>query len=483
MIPKLACLPLMLILAGCISVGPNYQPPEPASPLQWKNAALLAATPQAATPSSSLAELARWWQAFNDPGLDRLIATTLAQNLDLKSAQAKLREARARAAIADAALYPSVTAEAGAKRSESGSDANPSKTFSAGLDASWELDIFGANRRASEAAVATASATQASLRDTQVSLIAEVANAYISLRTLEARYAAAQSSLASQQETRDLTRWRWQAGLVSELDFIQAESTLAQTRAKLPAFDIQLESARNQLTVLLGVQPSALPDLLAGSGKIPDFSNVADMPLPLDTLRQRPDIRVAERNLAAQTAQVGAAEAARYPTVNLSGTLSLQSDQLGRLLRADSLINSLAASLTAPIFDAGRIRANIAVQNAVLDQTLATYQKTVLQALADVENALMALAKTEARRADLRTAASTAEAADSMARQRYAAGLVDYLTVLDAQRTLLTVQDSLRSAEGDRASALVQLYKALGGGWSSTTNTVTLNQAGEARHD
>ncbi len=478
MIPKFACLSLALILAGCISVGPIYQPPAPTAPQQWKNASLLANTP-----SASHTELARWWQSFNDPVLDRLIAMTLAQNLDLKSAQAKLREARARAAMTDAALYPSVTANAGAKRSETGNDANPSKSFSAGLDASWELDIFGANRRTSEATAATASATEASLRDTEVSLIAEVVNVYISLRTLEARYAVASNSLVSQQETRDLTRWRWQAGLVSELDFIQAESTLAQTRAKLPALDIELESTRNQLTVLLGVQPAGLPDLLAGAGKIPDFSSIANTPVPLDTLSQRPDIRVAERNLAAQTAQVGTAEAARYPSLTLGGAISLQSDQLSRLLRADSLINSLAANLTAPIFDAGRIRQNIAVQNAVLDQTLATYQKTVLQALSDVENALMALAKTEARRADLRAATSSAEAADSMARQRYSAGLVDYLTVLETQRTLFSTQDSLRSAEGDRASALVQLYKALGGGWSSATDSVTFNQAGEARHD
>ncbi|MDR3412768.1 MAG: efflux transporter outer membrane subunit [Formivibrio sp.] len=479
MTPKLACLPLILMLAGCISVGPHYEQPTAATPAQWKNAALIPSSTSAST-----TDLAHWWQAFNDPVLDRLITTTLAQNLDLKSAQAKLRESRSRAAMTDAALYPSVTANAGAKRSEAHTDANPTKSFNAGLDASWELDIFGANRRASEAAIATVSATQASLHDTEVSLIAEVANVYISLRTLEARYAAAQSSLVSQQETLDLTRWRWQAGLVSELDYIQAESTLAQTRAKLPSLDVQLESARNQLTVLLGVQPAALPDLLAGTGQIPDFSNVTALPIPLDTLRQRPDIRVAERNLAAQTAQVGAAEAARYPTIDLSGTIGLQSAQLGQLLRADSLINSLAASLTAPIFDAGKIRSNIAVQNAVLDQTMATYQKTVLQALADVENALMALAKTEARRTDLRAASAAAETAQTMAQQNYAAGLTDYLTVLDTQRTLLSVQDSLRSAEGDRASALVQLYKALGGGWTSATaEAVTLNQAGEARHD
>lgn len=473
---KLACLPLALILAGCISVGPQYRPPAPDTPAQWKN------TASATSPSVSV-DLARWWQSLNDPVLDRLIQTALAQNLDLKSTQAKLRQARAKARMTDAALYPSVTGSAGAKRSESGNDANPSKSYSAGLDASWELDIFGANRSASEGAAATISAQEATLRDTQVSLIAEVANAYISLRTLEARYAVAQTNLASQQETRDLTRWRWQAGLVSELDFIQAESTLAQTRAKLPALETELESTRNQLAVLLGLQPAALPKLLAGPGKIPDFTEVASIPVPLDTLRQRPDIRVAERNLAAQSAEINVAEAARYPSLALSGAISLQSGQLGQLLRADSLINSLAASLSAPIFDAGRIRANIDVQNALFDQLLATYEKTVLQALADVENALMALTMSDARRAELQTANQAAGQAESMARQRYAAGLVDYATVLEAQRTLLSVQDSLTSVEGERANALVQLYKALGGGWSASDTIVALNQAGEARHD
>lgn len=474
---KLACLPLALILAGCITVGPQYRPPAPDTPAQWKNAV-------SPPPANVAVDLAHWWQSLDDPILDRLIETALKQNLDLKSTQAKLRQARAKARIADAALYPSLSGSANAKRSESGNDANPSKSFSMGLDASWELDIFGANRKASEGAMATISAQEATLGDTQVSLVAEVANTYVSLRTLQARHAVAQTNLASQQETRDLTRWRWQAGLASELDFIQAESTLAQTRAKLPALDAELENTRNQLAVLLGLQPAALASLLDDNGKLPDYNRVAAIALPLDTLRQRPDIRAAERNLAAQAAEINIAEAARYPTLNLSGTVSLQSGQLGQLLRADSLVNSLAAGLSAPIFNAGRIRANIDVQNAVYEQLLASYEKTVLQALADMENALTALATTDIRRQELLTASQAAEAADGMARQRYASGLVDYATVLETQRTLLSVQDSLKSVEGERIKALIQLYKALGGGWSATDISVAQhNQAGEARHD
>lgn len=449
-------LALAAALSGCAAVGPDYRPPEPAAPAQWKNSAQLPDAGRKADP-------ARWWQSFDDPQLELLIDLALAQNHDLKSAQAQLREARARANLADAALYPQLTLNAGANRSESGGKGKPNYSHSAGFDASWEIDLFGGNRRASEAAVASAQASEASLRDVEVSLVAEVANAYISLRTLEARRAVAAGNLASQQETRNLTRWRWQAGLASELDFVQSESTLAQTRAKLPAFDSQIEETRNQLAILLGVQPAQLPDLSASTGRIPAYSSLAGLRIPLDTLRQRPDLRAAERKLAAQTAQVGVATAARYPSLNLSGSIGFQADDAGQLLRADSLLNSLAANLAAPIFDAGRIRANIAIQNALLDQALATYEKTVLQALADVENALMALAKTAAREADLKEANASAQSADQLARQRYASGLADHLAVLEAERTLLSVQDSLKSVEGERASALVQLYKAMGG--------------------
>lgn len=456
---KLACLPLLLALAGCMSPGQPYQPPAITPPAGWQNASEL--------PASSSVELARWWQTLNDPTLDKLIATALVQNYELKTAQARLREARARAGISEAALYPSVDASLGARRSASGKNSDPTYTYSAGLDASWELDIFGTNRRALDATTATAQASEASLQDAQVSLVAEVAQIYISLRTLEARKLVAENNLVTQQETRNLTNWRWQAGLASELEAMQADSSLAQSRAKIPALESQIETARNQLAVLLGQQPAAMRSMLTAAAPIPDFNQFASAGIPLDLLRQRPDLRALERKYAAQLAQVDVAKAARYPKLSLSGAISLQSNQIGQLLRYDSMINSLAANLTAPIFDAGRIRQNIAVQDAVLDQTLLAYEKAALQALTDVENALMSLAKTEARRTELRAADDAAVTADIIARQRYAAGLVDHLTVLETQRTLLSVQDSLRSAEGDRATALVQLYKALGGGWSA----------------
>lgn len=450
-----------LALSGCISTGQPYQAPAVAAPAQWQNAAQLTATTAPAK-----VNLASWWQTLGDPALNRLIATALAQNYDLKTAQAKLREARSRAGISEAALYPSLDASLGARRSGSGAQSQPTYTYSTGLDASWELDIFGTNQRSLDASKATAEASAASLQDAQVSLVAEVAQDYISLRTLEARKLVANNNLVTQQETRDLTHWRWQAGLASELDALQADSTLAQSRAKIPALESQIEETRNQLAVLLGLQPAAMRNLLADSAPIPDFSQVANTSIPLDLLRQRPDLRALERKYAAQLAQVDVAKAARYPKLSLSGSISLQSNQLGQLLRYDSMLNSLAANLTAPIFDAGRIRENIAVQDAVLEQTLIAYEKAALQALADVENALMALAKTEARRTELRAANDAAVSAESIARQRYAAGLIDHLSVLDTQRTLLSVQDSLRSVDGDRATALVQLYKALGGGWS-----------------
>lgn len=462
-------LSLLLGITACSTVGPSYQAPSNSPPAQWKNANLLAE----ASASSPLA-LANWWKTLNDPTLNTLIDTALAQNYDLQTAQAKLRESRARAGVADAALYPALNTSTKAGRTHSAKTGNTTESYSAGLDASWELDIFGANRQSQAAAEASAQASEATLQDTQVSLIAEVAQLYINLRTLESRRALTLDSLNSQQETRDLVNWRWQAGLVSELEAKQADSALAQTRAKIPALDNQIEQNRNQLAVLLGQTPAQLADLAVNKASIPDFAAISGGNVPLDALLRRPDIRAAERKLAAQHALVNAATAARYPKLSLSASLSLQSNNLSQLLRADSLINNLAANLSAPLFDAGRITQNIAIQESVLQQSYASYQKTYLQALADVENALMFIATSQDRRTALNEANQAATLAESLARQRYASGLTDYLTVLDTQRTLLSVQDALRSADGDHANALVQLYKALGGGWQlASTHTDT----------
>lgn len=460
----LPCFLLPGLLAGCITVGPDYQPPAPALPAQWHNA----------TPDAAAAQLAQWWQQFDDPTLDSLIARVLASSPDLRSAEAKLRESRQRAVVAGAARLPSVGASASARRSESAGAGSASDSYSAGFDASWEVDVFGGTRRSVEAAAATLAATEASLDDARVSLVAEVAKNYIELRSLQHRLGIARSNLASQVETEQTTRWRHQAGLVSELDKAQAASNLAQTRARLPALESSLEASRYKLAVLVGEPRERVVSLVGEDGAIPRGPAVLAVSIPAETLRQRPDLRAAERRLAAQTASIGVAEAARYPAFRLSGNIGLSATQFAELWRTDALAGSLLASISSTLFDGGRLRANVRIQEAVGEQVLIAYEKAVAQAVADVETALAALARGGERLAQLQIAADTGREAEAIARQRYAAGLIDFTAVLDAQRSLLSLEDTLASAQADQATALVQLYKALGGGWEAAPTTGAL---------
>lgn len=452
---------LALALSGCMTVGPDYQPPQPTVPAQWQGA-----------PGSGAHDaliLAQWWQQFKDPLLDGLITDALAANVDLATAQAQLREARARRDLAGANLGPTVTASGSGSRSKGSKETGSGATrelYSAGFDASWEPDVFGGVRRGLEAAEADLQASAESLRDTRVTLLSEVARNYVELRTGESRLSIAEASLAALSEIYDLTRWRRQAGLVSELDEAQALTQLEQTRAGLPALRTAVGEARHRLAVLLARSPGELDARLSATGVIPVAADTVAVGIPADTLRQRPDVRAAERRLAAQTARLGEAEAARYPSFKLSGSLGLEALTFGRLSSGDAGTHSLLASITAPIFDAGRIRSNIAIQDAVLEQRRLGYQSAVLTALEDVENALIALANTRQRQEELTRAVASARVALQIAQQQYAAGLANFQSVLDSQRTLLSLEDQLASGTGDHSSALIRLYKALGGGWT-----------------
>ncbi len=452
-----------LLLAGCAAVGPNYSPPKPDVPAQWS-------TP---VDSGSLrqTELARWWRQFNDPVLDGLIAQALAANLDLATARAQLREARAQRDLAAAGLAPSVDASVSASRSKSSAEAGSGTSrnlYSAGFDASWEVDVFGGLRRGAQAAQADLDASVASLHDVQVSLVAEVAVNYVDLRTAQRRLAIANSSLALLRETYDLARWRMQAGLASELDVAQARTELESAQAAVPALRTSVVEARHRLAVLLGLNPGELGARLGSAGTIPVLRHAVTVGIPADTLRQRPDVRVAERRLAAQTARLGEAEAARYPSFKLSGSIGLEALTLSGLGSGDAGTRSLLGSITAPIFDAGRIRANIGVQDAKLEQARLAYRAAVLKALEEVENSLAGVANASERRVRLERAAASAQDTLLIARQRYSSGLTDFLSVLDSQRTLLNLEDELASSAGALATAQIQLYKALGGGWSPT---------------
>ncbi len=454
---------LTIVLAGCAAVGPDYQPPQPSLPPQWNASGEVRALDTQA--------LAQWWQQFGDPVLDALVTDALVANLDLATAQAQLREARARRALAGAQLGPSVTVGAAGSRSKSSAQSGSGNTrelYSAGFDASWEPDIFGGARRGLEAAQADVGARIESLGNAWVSLVAEVVLNYIDLRTAEQRLAIAEASLRARSETYDLARWRQQAGLVSELDVAQARTDLESTRAALPGFRTQRSEAQNRLAVLLGRTPGELQARLAATASIPLPGAQINVGIPADTLRQRPDVRVAERRLAAQTARLVQAEAARYPSFNLTGSLGVEALTLGALGNGGAGSRSLLAGITAPIFDTGRIRANIGIQDALLEQAQIDYRSAVLIALEDVENALIAVVNTTERRAQLVQAVRSARATRQIAEQRYTAGLSDFLSVLDAQRTLLSLEDQLASSTGELASAQIRLYKALGGGWSAS---------------
>lgn len=456
-------LPLALGLVSCVA-GPAYRvrtPEQLKVPDAW----------HAALPEKAQAgDLSAWWRQLGDPLLSQLVEEALQASPTIDLARAKLREARAQRNLAVADLLPSVNASGTATRTKS--DGPATTNYRAGLDASWEPDIFGGKRRSLQAAAAELQSTAESLHDTQVSLAAEVALNYVDARSLQARIAIAEENLALQSETRQIAEWRYQAGLVSGLDAEQARSAEAQTRAQIPSLQTSLAEARNRIAVLLGAAPGSLDEKLAGEAPIPAVPERMTIGIPADILRQRPDVRAAERTLAAQTARTGAAIAAIFPSLNLSGSLGVEGVTLSALTGGASAIRTLVASIAQTIFDGGRLRRQVQVKRAVQEQALAIYEDKVLTALKEVENALVAIVRNRERFTYLQTAETAARNAAQFARQNYASGMSDYVNVLETQRTQLSVSDSLKSCEADITTALIQLYKALGGGWTTAESTV-----------
>lgn len=457
-------------------VGPDYQAPTPDVPAGWTR---LDATARPVARAETPGDLSQWWQRLDDPLLSGLIDEALQASPDLRTAQARLREARARRTVAAAAQYPGMTASGGASRSQSSEEVGSGDTrnfFSAGFDANWELDVFGGVRRSVEAAEADLESSLASLEDTQVSLASEVALNYVEVRTRQILLGIARDNLASQSETLQLTEWRAQAGLVSSQDVEQARSNREQTRAQIPLLETSLVEAEHALDLLLGKPPGTLHARLAAPRDLPALPDHIAVGIPADTLRQRPDVRAAERRLAAETARVGVAEAARYPSFNLSGSIGLEALTFGALGSSDAVASSLFAGITGPIFDAGRLRAQVEIQDAVREQALVAYEQTVLVALRDVENALVALVRNRERVEALGIAVASVRNAAQLARQRYSAGLIDFQSVLDSERSVLLLEESLASARATGVQALIRLYKALGGGWSPQAEVRSVNK-------
>lgn len=425
--------------------------------------------------------LAQWWGSLNDSTLAGLIERAVANNLDLRAAEARVRESRARRGLAAADRFPTVTVGGSATASESGGGSptggavvdSSTTLYSAGFDASWEADLFGAKRSSLEAATATLDASVEELRDVLVTLTSEVAINYVEVRLTQARLATANAVLQTQQDSLEIAQFRLQAGLTNQLDVDQAQSSLEQTRASIPALQATVVQAMNRVDVLLGQFPGTVATELDVPRAIPDPPITLAIGLPAEVLSRRPDVRRAERQLAAQTARVAVATAARYPRLTLIGSIGLEALAFSNLLStaARALTGSLGVSQN--VFDAGRIRQNIAIQAAIQDQAAVAYDVAVLGALEDVENALVAYAEEQARLRALVDATEAARRAAALADQRYRAGLTDFLVVLIAQRSLLTLEDQLAISRGTVASNVIRLYKAAGGGWSANAASRT----------
>ncbi|MET0682111.1 MAG: efflux transporter outer membrane subunit [Casimicrobiaceae bacterium] len=458
--PTVAAIAAVLLLAlhGCASLSPQNAKSLPFDvPAAWSVDDVSAA--------SGTSSLAQWWLRFDDPLLAQLIGQAMQANTSVTSAEAAVRQARALRDVSAAALLPFVSGSASAQRSSAGGK-SLGNSFRTGLDASWELDIFGENRSALNASEAALGASGATLGDVRVSIAAEVALNYITLRGMQARMAIAEDNLETQLETLQITEWRVQAGLATSLDAEQSRASTEQTRALLPALRTAIEQSRHALAVLTGKPPAALATMLAASGPIPKAPAALALSFPAETLRQRPDVRAAEYQVTAAIARVSQADAARYPSFRIGGALGLASVTLGALTSGTSVLSSLLANVTMPIFEGGALLAQVRAQQAVLDQAHSAYQAAVLTALKDVEDALVALQGDRDRLGHLQLAAEAAGNASLLARQRYGSGLVDFQTVLDTQRTQLTTQESVANATIDLGADHVRLYKALGGGWN-----------------
>jgi NodT family efflux transporter outer membrane factor (OMF) lipoprotein len=455
---------LILALGGCAAVGPNYTRVAPKAPEKWH--AELQSGLSAAQLNSEI--LAHWWNTLNDPELSSLAERAVKGNLTLKDAQSRLREARALRGISQAGLFPTLDAGASVtkRRSSENSDTGTEKNlYAAGFDAGWELDVFGGVRRSVEAAQASLEATEADLHNVVVSLLAEVALNYVEVRTYQARLSAAYANIKTQQETYDLNKSRYEAGIIDELAVQEALYNLERSRSQIPTLEIGLEAAKNRLAVLLGESPGALHQELNETKPIPVPPMTVAVGVPAETLRNRPDIRIAERNLAAQTARIGVATADLYPKFRLFGTIGLESLSSKDFLEWASRTWSIGPGVSWNIFDAGAIRQNIKVETARQEQALIQYESAVLSAQEEVENVLVAFAKEQRRRESLSRATEAARQADRLARDRYQAGLVDFSNVLITQLSLLSFQDELVQSDGAVTTNLVRLYKAFGGGW------------------
>jgi NodT family efflux transporter outer membrane factor (OMF) lipoprotein len=485
-------------LAGC-AMGPNFVKPKPNVPANWSATAAGDGTEGAAHVSSGPARTAAWWASFADPTLTSLVQQSAAQNLNVKQAVLRIEEAQAQAAVVAGGLWPGVSANASWSRQRLSTNTpngaifglhfpglpptlrNPFNQYQLGLGASWTLDLFGTERRALEAANAQMQAAVEGEHAALLSMVSDVAATYIDLRGAQARRAILMRSLATQRDLLQLTRDRRNAGLTSDLDVENATAEVGTTQAQVPLSDREITVDINQLSQLMAKPPEALRAELGQMQPVPPVPPSVPIGLPSDLVRRRPDIRQAEANLHAATAEIGIAVANYFPQLTLTAEGGYQSEGLSQLIQAASRFASLGPAIELPIFEGGRLHATVRLRRLQAKEAAVIYAQTVLTALNQVEDALAAYGSDQARRASLETAVKASRNARLLARQRYESGVASFIDVLDSERTEEQNELALADATTAVSADLVQLYRALGGGWQNSNPGQQASAAAAAR--
>jgi NodT family efflux transporter outer membrane factor (OMF) lipoprotein len=471
--------PLVLLLAACAPVGPDYTPPAPDLPAGWS-------TEHGGRPPAATASGERWWSLFDDPLLDELIDRAITANHDLRIAGSRIKAARARYRIAATSSGPSLAAGAStthSRRSDtSGStnnDRDSQNLFQADFDANWEIDLSGGQRRTIEASSAAFEASLENRRDVLITLEAEVAGNYFELRGSQKRLTTARASLAAQDMTLDTVQGRFDLGLASRLEVVQTETQKALLAAQIPELEKNIAESASRLALLLNLPRADLVSRLAEPVITPDLPLTLPAGLPSDLLRRRPDIRLAERRLAAATAGIGVATADLFPRFSLSALVGLQSSSLADLVDSGSRFWSLGPSLSLPLFNRQELHAAVDITKAEHEEMIATYEQTVLAALIEVENTLIQFAREQEVRSSLAEAVTKGRQAVTFNEGLYKAGLADLTDVLAGQRTFYQAEDQLLQAEQQLLLSTIALYKALGGGWEIAERTAAAPTANQ----
>lgn len=457
---------LLLVFATGCTVGPDYKAPSVHAPSIWRNA-----------PEDTAATAKpQWWTAFGDPLLVELVSLAEGNNRDTRTAFGRVQMARARWGLMNGERWPDIDATGSYRRVRTSQNGTNNRVagfqfqdrdlWSTGLEATWEIDFWGRVTRAIEAAEADVGSSVEALRAAFVVVQAEVAATYVEIRVTQERLRIARDNVTRQRHSRDVAKSRSEAGLAPELDWLQAKTLLAETHADRLGFEARLENLLNRLAVLCGQRPGNLHDRFTGLAAVPTLTDGLHVAIPANALAQRPDIRMAERNLAAATARVGVRTADLYPRVSLLGSFSLESVSTDNLFESDSMAFSVGPALRWHVFDGGRTRSAIRVEEASTRVAMQTFEQTVLMAIEEVESGLFAYGSETKREAALATAVTDAGAAAAAAQKAYDAGLSDFIRNLDAQRSLANLEDSLAQSRGQRALLAIGVYRALGGGWA-----------------